>query len=1126
MIASFVNPFFSDQHAGVIVVSRGKAGKPGFGEYEAATSEEVARIAQEWAAAGSDVFFSYVARKPGMGRRGDDSMAYGYAFALDIDVREDKPSGPKSNEQALRAVMWHKTQGHFPMPSRIVMSGGGVHLYWFLDQPLLGAEWKAKARQFAARLASLPCEEDWQHITGDLVRTKDGGLLRLPGSMNYKYAPPRHVQVLDIGEPARYSLDQLLGGASFLQPRQLATRSKPTAQASSSLPARPAQKLTPPPSNNVVPFKPLKLTPAHMNEPIPVKQPWRAQDMLDGCALMKFRLGAAKSGRPELLNIDSYDWWFATGQAMVFASGPKGIERSKEGLLAWAQLSGLRGVDGTDYIAEAGGTQAWFHNELAPKYLQLCQSIQRPPACETYQQAAFSSMPPSLASRIKAVTCGRCPHNGQCRTTEHGVQPVNLNTVAMDAYERRLREETRRAAAQSAPVPPAPSPAPAPVTPPQPAPLGMVVQGDFSKGDATPDSLASDALAQKLDQHTQQVVLDPILTMPISAAQPFHNWLRAGPKIMGGKLGVDAQGRILGSTKDASNLLRMVRTVIAPLGLSGETMLVGVQTDPAKQELDVIELPMLALTSATAWNKSPLAKYAAQTSSRAQHVALLREALLEYHMVLQQQDGEVRFGLDMDADLYTAGRYQQSGNGQMSYAVLNDLQKRMADKPAYIGTRAGSPAKQFAIWRYYWRYGNAEVKWYLAAALGGLLRPMLDGSGGTIINLYGGAGTGKSHVLNVAAGLFGRPRPALRSDSTAKVMSRILGVMHGLPMCLDEFAAMSGEDRLQFAYNVTDAGERAVSTQDGTGVELSSAPYVSSAMLNSNKSFFASIHSGLDDTDMIAAIRRRVVDINIGSAPTLLPPSDAQRAFIRMRQLTEENYGWIGPWFARYVLANKAAIQQMLRDKAKEFEHFAGISQANFWAATMACASVAAAVFGKAGVWGTEKEAMDFMDMIGQRLMENSVEELKKVQVNVAPVIETIISRLSAQLGHNNTQLAEATWEEVSTGQYRNPGLLAKGVRILNPQAAGIHTQGPVVAVAADDVMAAVRTVYGSRKPLETFDLFIEEAKKQGVLKREGQLFLPHSANTNTSILSFVFADWQQAPAQAQQAGPAGGGAS
>jgi hypothetical protein len=76
-----------------------------------------------------------------------------------------------------------------PRPDVVVNSGGGVHAYWLLDSPYLirgeGERWKP----IEAVNRALAQKFDGDRNTIDISR-----VLRVPGTLNHKFSPPRQVK--------------------------------------------------------------------------------------------------------------------------------------------------------------------------------------------------------------------------------------------------------------------------------------------------------------------------------------------------------------------------------------------------------------------------------------------------------------------------------------------------------------------------------------------------------------------------------------------------------------------------------------------------------------------------------------------------------------------------------------------------------------------------------------------------------------------------------------------------------------------------------------------------------------------------------------------------------------------
>lgn len=87
-------------------------------------------------------------------------------------------------------------------PTILIASGspGHVHAYWLLRAPVSVLELERANRRLA------------HHLGGDLASVDAARILRPPGSLNHKHAPPAHVELLELDPGRRYELEQLAGG--------------------------------------------------------------------------------------------------------------------------------------------------------------------------------------------------------------------------------------------------------------------------------------------------------------------------------------------------------------------------------------------------------------------------------------------------------------------------------------------------------------------------------------------------------------------------------------------------------------------------------------------------------------------------------------------------------------------------------------------------------------------------------------------------------------------------------------------------------------------------------------------------------------------------------------------------
>jgi len=119
------------------------------------------------------------------------------------------------------AVLAH-IDGLMPAPSVLIDSGGGYHAYWLLREPwtLATDDDRERARKLQAA---------WVTYTGGDQGAKDlARVLRLPGTDNHKYDPPRPVDFVRCDLTLTYPLADLEAIAARAVPEIPTTRSTPS----------------------------------------------------------------------------------------------------------------------------------------------------------------------------------------------------------------------------------------------------------------------------------------------------------------------------------------------------------------------------------------------------------------------------------------------------------------------------------------------------------------------------------------------------------------------------------------------------------------------------------------------------------------------------------------------------------------------------------------------------------------------------------------------------------------------------------------------------------------------------------------------------------------------------------
>ena len=129
-----------------------------------------------------------------------------WAFWADIDCGPGKSEAGKgyaTEKEAVAALHAFCAKAKFPAPTYIVNSGSGIHAYWVFDKFFDRDRWQT----YATKQKSLMKEHG---LLVDPSRTADiASVLRLPGTLNFKYDPPKPV-TLEFAAEANIPLTEML----------------------------------------------------------------------------------------------------------------------------------------------------------------------------------------------------------------------------------------------------------------------------------------------------------------------------------------------------------------------------------------------------------------------------------------------------------------------------------------------------------------------------------------------------------------------------------------------------------------------------------------------------------------------------------------------------------------------------------------------------------------------------------------------------------------------------------------------------------------------------------------------------------------------------------------------------
>lgn len=155
----------------------------------------------------------YFGVNPAISRKGDNKRATLGEIAAINCVYADFDTHDHTKLDVLEHI-WSL----YPPPSVIVDSGGGYHVYWLLREPY-------KLTDDVTRQRARSIQRDWvKLVDADPAACDLNRVLRVPGSKNFKYFPPRDVTIIEEHYDRLYTLDDLAVHLEFHEPTQAAPR--------------------------------------------------------------------------------------------------------------------------------------------------------------------------------------------------------------------------------------------------------------------------------------------------------------------------------------------------------------------------------------------------------------------------------------------------------------------------------------------------------------------------------------------------------------------------------------------------------------------------------------------------------------------------------------------------------------------------------------------------------------------------------------------------------------------------------------------------------------------------------------------------------------------------------------
>lgn len=166
---------------------------------------------------GFDAYFGLATYETDKSRRADNAKHL-KCFFLDIDCgphKSEVEGYPGGQQDGLAALQKFCKATGLPRPT-LVNSGRGIHVYWFLTEPVHPKEWAPVAERLKTLCVQHNLVAD-PAVTADVAR-----VLRVPGTLNFKDDPAKPVQIIgDLREPLSFDKFKTI----------LGVRSKPTLNA-------------------------------------------------------------------------------------------------------------------------------------------------------------------------------------------------------------------------------------------------------------------------------------------------------------------------------------------------------------------------------------------------------------------------------------------------------------------------------------------------------------------------------------------------------------------------------------------------------------------------------------------------------------------------------------------------------------------------------------------------------------------------------------------------------------------------------------------------------------------------------------------------------------------------------
>jgi hypothetical protein len=196
----FLKKFFEHTTAQVYICSfpneRGDEKQVGERHAISRKPAEITAFLESWDKPKRGAFFCVATLKPDAWKRNKENVFETIALHVDIDFKHVDLLGANPLNDVLRHLARLRI-----LPSITVASGGGVHAYWLLKEPM---ETQGNIERIEAVLRQLA-----DIVAGDLSVCEVSRVMRLPGTHNTKNGAWKEVEVTSFHPERRYEFDDI-----------------------------------------------------------------------------------------------------------------------------------------------------------------------------------------------------------------------------------------------------------------------------------------------------------------------------------------------------------------------------------------------------------------------------------------------------------------------------------------------------------------------------------------------------------------------------------------------------------------------------------------------------------------------------------------------------------------------------------------------------------------------------------------------------------------------------------------------------------------------------------------------------------------------------------------------------